>query len=183
LGSRATMPGWKRGMERVLRGDFRAFPRARIAASIFKGGWDPAAVGMFDCASWITEERLVEFQSNRYADLVRDVHWYQAYCNGWEQVILPAKFRGPLPVSVPTLLIAGTWDVYTPLENAVEMASQLSGGNLIKVIRGSHDALSEVLEARPELAADIIDWLRDQSAKLPGKIVLPVVNFDRLIPQ
>ncbi|MFN8121007.1 MAG: alpha/beta fold hydrolase [Thermoleophilia bacterium] len=64
-----------------------------------------------------------------------------AACTGWPEARLATPPATPLP-DVPTLLIAGTQDVRTPLETARAVAQGLPRASLVRALGSGHSSLS-----------------------------------------
>jgi pimeloyl-ACP methyl ester carboxylesterase len=180
---RRTMAGYPRGVAELLEGRGSLWLRLRrpMIAIGARGlyGWDGAAVGLFDCASGISEARRAHLSRTVRAEVLDDLRFHEAYCAGWGVSPLSEAFRAPHNFTVPALLYAGTFDVATPLENAREVAQQTPLGQLVVVSGGSHRALSEALDNRPELAREISLWLQGGSAP-PARETLPAIAFEPL---
>ena len=134
---------------------------------------------MMDCASGITRDRAARYASSPASALLGDVNFeYRTVCDVWEPRDLGDMFRGGVVSDIPTLIIHGTWDLSTPIENAREVVSTLTNGQLVEVIRGSHGALYNLYNywepMRPTLAA----FLRGESAKFPGTVAAPPIDFE-----
>jgi hypothetical protein len=82
-------------------------------------------------------------------------------CVGWPEAgTHPPRITGPLP-RVPALVLSGTYDIRTPIEDAQAVASQLQGATLLPVSNVGHAvlandksgcaqrAVSAFLDARP----------------------------------
>ncbi len=61
-------------------------------------------------------------------------------CSRWPQDVVTPPSTDPLP-DVPTLLLSGSLDLRTPLENAEEVAAELPRASLVRVPGVGHDEL------------------------------------------
>ena len=61
-------------------------------------------------------------------------------CLGWPAITAPPAPPGPLP-NVPTLVIDGTADVRTPLEDAAKLAAQIPAAQVLAIPYTGHSAL------------------------------------------
>ena len=180
LSSRDGMYEWPRAVADMLDGKVRYHKAVRwfMARNIGRG-WDAAAVGMFDCASWITPRRLAELRAQAELLVTNNVDYYEALCAGWAIDPLPDGFREDFRSEVPALFIHGDADVSTPLGNALETIKQFPNGHLTIVEGGSHAVLTETLQAHPILEEQIIDWLSG-GAPPPAQLTLPPIEFRNL---
>ncbi|MEM7078354.1 MAG: alpha/beta fold hydrolase [Pseudomonadota bacterium] len=137
-----------------------------------------AAVGLFDCASWISDERAQKLRQNAPPNFPNNLQTMEAICAGWDVAPLPAPFQLGEVSQVPGLFVHGTYDVSTPYENAVEMMPLFPNGTLVTVTGGSHDVFDEVLELRQEFASALIDWFR--GGEPPADVQLPPLEFTPL---
>jgi pimeloyl-ACP methyl ester carboxylesterase len=63
-------------------------------------------------------------------------------CQRWQQTLVaPAPEPGPLP-AVPTLILAGTWDLSTPIEDARHEATRSPTAQLVTVPEAGHSVLT-----------------------------------------
>ena len=177
LSSRAGMYEWPRAVAGMLDGKVRYHKVVRwFTARNIGRGWDAAAVGMFDCASWISPQRLAQLQAGESLFVTDNLKYYEALCAGWDIKPLPDSFREDFRSDVPALFIHGDMDVSTPLVNALETIEQFPDGQLTIVEGGSHAVLTETLRAYPILEEQIIDWLGG-GAPPPARMSLPPIEF------
>ena len=93
-------------------------------------------------------------------------------------VNLGEEFRQGFTSEIPTLLVQGTWDVNTPLENANEIAKFFPRAKLVFVERGSHVALREALGTSEAFRHGCIDFLRTGNTEsVPDTVTLPAVQW------
>jgi pimeloyl-ACP methyl ester carboxylesterase len=69
-------------------------------------------------------------------------------------------------IAVPTLVVAGERDLFTPLQRSREMAAQIPGAQLLVLREGSHAALVE----QPELVALSVEKFLDLHGLAPGGV-------------
>ncbi len=89
-------------------------------------------------------------------------------------------FRRFEPISVPVLLIHGTFDFSTPYENALELKPFLENGYVVSVNRGTHNIYHELSYiAGQEKRQLISDYLSASSSMLPvGELQLELPEVD-----
>lgn len=168
LSSRRGMVDWPSNILDYVSGNVRNFQLARLlTASLISRGGDAAAVGLFDCSSWISEARAQRLKDAVHPFLFSNYETHQAVCSGWNVTRLPEEFRIPSsPIDVDTLFIQGDVDTSTPLSNAFETLEMFPNGNIIQVTNGSHDVLTEMLMRNPIYAQQIISWFN--SGEVPN---------------
>ncbi|MEM9386621.1 MAG: alpha/beta fold hydrolase [Pseudomonadota bacterium] len=178
LTKRRHMTDWPAEYAKLLKGAFFMTQARRLLISWNIGkGWGPAALGTFDCTSWISDARAERLRQGQQP-FASDLATYEAYCRGWQITPLPAWFREPFQSPVRALFIHGNWDTATPIENAYAAFPNFPNASLTVVERGSHAAFHEALVADPQLAIAIGEWLEGGTAP-PATITLPVPEFAR----
>ncbi|MEM6796381.1 MAG: alpha/beta hydrolase, partial [Acidobacteriota bacterium] len=134
---------------------------------------------MMDCASGISPARAARYDGGAAQEILGDINFkYRQLCEVWRAPDLGEAFRAPLESSVPTLLVHGTWDTSTPIENAREVAAALAHGHLIEVIGGTHGALYNLFESWPPIFDRLGAFLRGEPARFPSSVTLPPVDFE-----
>jgi pimeloyl-ACP methyl ester carboxylesterase len=94
-----------------------------------------------DCASGATEERMKQIAQEAGNTLLGDAidDPFPYYCDVFGDIDLGDDFRGDLHSDVPLLLVGGSLDTRTPIENAKSLLPGLSNGRLITIEGVSHD--------------------------------------------
>lgn len=138
---------------------------------------DPMHYSM-DCASGISPDRAARYAVDPARAVLGDVNFeYAAFCDAWPTRDLGSAFRAPLVSDIPTVIVHGTWDTSTPIENAREVVATLRNGWLIEVEGGTHGALNN-LYGHWEPAYDRIGtFLRGEIVSWPVTVNLPPVRF------
>ena len=96
---------------------------------------------MLDCSSGITAKRLAEYDSDPALKFLGQMDWgYTAGCPVWDSD-LGDEFRQNFETEIPTVIVHGTWDTFTPFENATELVPYFKNGKFIAVNRGPHGAI------------------------------------------
>ncbi|MEM8985703.1 MAG: alpha/beta hydrolase [Pseudomonadota bacterium] len=177
LSGRGGMYEWPAAVHDYMDGKVGFFRLMRwfMARTVSKG-WDAAAVGMFDCASWISPERRARFEAQDWALAPDNLKYHDALCAGWGVEPLPDDFRADFQSDVPALFIHGTLDVSTPLANAEETIKLFPNGTLTIVEGGSHGVLTESLNEFEGLEDRIVDWFYGGTPP-SQRLSLPPVSF------
>lgn len=176
LSARAGMAAWPAAAAALMRGEVEPIKLRRETIAAGMGlGWDAAAIGMFDCASGISAARRARLQAAGTAAVIDDLMFYDAYCQGWAIAPLAQAFRDDITIDAPALVFAGSYDIATPIENALQLIEHLPNGHMTTVIGGSHDAMSEALDGDQGLAQAIVGWFRGGGAPAAEIVLAPLV--------
>ncbi|MEM9385742.1 MAG: alpha/beta hydrolase [Pseudomonadota bacterium] len=180
LTNRAQMSGWPAAIDQLLRGDrtWRAAVFRRIAGFAVGRSESEAAVGLFDCSSWISKVRRERLEATAPPRFPNDLAQMDALCSGWSIAPLPPAFQAGTQSPVPGLFVHGTYDVATPYANAKEMLSQFPNAVLVTVAGGSHAALTEAISEKPTFGPALVDWFNGGGA--PEDVKLGPISFDPL---
>ena len=77
------------------------------------------------------------------------------------------------------MIAHGSYDVSTPLDNAIELAPYFKKGRLIVVHGGSHPAIDDAMDANPEFAKALLTFARTgETSALPNEVRLPAIRFE-----
>lgn len=172
------MAAWPRDILALARGDYTAAARARVVQRLEPPSVPRAAFYAFDCSSGISPERARRLDAEA-ADIVGKpgAADYLSICPLWERDLGDA-FRRSFTSEIPTLLVQGTWDLATPLENALALLPAFDEGTLVRVERGTHSAYWQAREASPRFRADVDRFLRTgERAQLPATVTLSAVDW------
>ena len=135
---------------------------------------------MMDCASGITRERASRYTVDPAMALIGDPSFeYNALCDVWNAPDLGDRFRSPVESDIPTLMVHGTWDMSTPIENAREVAATLRDVRFVEVIGGSHGALYNLYNYWGPARERIGAFLRGEPAEFPETVTVPPVQFEQ----
>jgi pimeloyl-ACP methyl ester carboxylesterase len=176
-GRRSRAWQWPQRILDLHRGDYRAFAEGALEGRELRIA--PPMHSMMDCASGVSPERAERYARDPAAAIVGDVNLeYRAVCDAWGAPDLGLAFRAPVVSAVPALLLHGTWDTSTPIENAREVASSLSNAQLVEVLEGGHGALYNLLEHWPPMRRLLAAFLRGEPVRFPPQVALPPVAFE-----
>lgn len=138
---------------------------------------------LIDNSLGISDKRLNQLQNEEARRWLGDVNLlYTA-----TKAISPAPtvsdaFRQFKTFETPVLLIHGTLDLATPIENAQELLTFFPHGHLITVEGGTHVANLHAAGADPRLLEYLTDFFNeadptDAFPRIPAKITLPPLQF------
>jgi pimeloyl-ACP methyl ester carboxylesterase len=168
-GRRGSPNTWPELIMAMDRGDFSAFGRRAIANRTIQLP-DPMHVSM-NCASGISETRRLRYEQDPARSILGDVNFeYEAPCDGWPVERLDASFHDNVVSDIPTLIVHGTWDMSTPLENAREVARTLTRSRLVEVTGGNHGALYNLYERWAPMRDRMRAFLTGHDADFPATI-------------
>ena len=184
LGSRRGAATWPEDILRLYYGDFETIARRdvqrmiRAARSEGRPDYTTASQYLLDCASGVTPERLTALENDPAQALVwEDYTWYEEICAPWE-VDVGNVFRRHFETDVPTIIVHGTWDVNTPLDNALELMPRFRRGKLVTVVGGSHGALGEAYSLDSAFAEAFWTFVQTGDvAVMPDSVVLPPIDW------
>lgn len=177
-GRRSRPNVWPELLLDLLEGEYGL--AARAARSMRDLRLDDPMHYMMDCASGISPRRAARYRSHPAQELLGDVNFeYETLCDVWQAPDLGPDFRAPLVSAIPTLIVHGTWDSSTPIENAREVIASLSNGHLIEVIGGSHGALYDLDRSWPPMRERLAAFLRGERVRFPTSVTLPPVELSR----
>ncbi|MEM7098072.1 MAG: alpha/beta hydrolase [Pseudomonadota bacterium] len=182
LSSREGMQTWPQDVAAILEGEGSGrLPLIRRLGGFFVGR-EPsdAAVGLFDCSSWISDRRAQQLRDTAPPHFPDNLQTMEAMCSGWNVPRLPEAFQLGETSAVPGLFVHGTYDVSTPYQNALETLPFFPNAHLVTVKGGSHNVLSEMLEASPEFSTHVQDWFNGGDP--PADFSLPPLSFVPLTP-
>lgn len=158
--------------ERILamdRGDFTDVAR-RLAGQGPLTLPDPMHFSM-DCASGASKTRRSRSRTDAARRLLGDINFeYEAACDVWPFDDLGPAFRANVVSSIPTLIIHGTWDTSTPIENARDVAASLKGATLVEVIGGNHGALYNLFARWAPMRDTLSAFLAGRPASFPATV-------------
>ncbi len=170
---------WPAEIIKMHRGDFDSAAR-RAAFQTTSRGRDlrTASYWMLDCGSGITAKRLAEFEADPAHQVIGSTYWYyEAGCPAWDSD-LGDEFRQNFETDIPTLIVHGTWDTSTPLENALELAPFFNNSKFIQLKRGPHGALGAAALAHPEFRLQMLKFVvTGDLSQLPDELELPPVKW------
>ena len=174
LNLREHMADWPKTIDQYLSGDKTLFRRGY--AEFYNKGKAAATEGLFDCTSWVSRQRGQYLRDqSQHPYLLSEYASASANCAGWQLEPLPESFRLPKkPIDTPVLLLQGTIDTATPVNNARDTSKQFPNGHYIEVENASHDVFLEVLEYHPDFAHVILDFFENG--------VLPAMNHTSIPP-
>ncbi len=177
VASRNGMRTWPADVLALHAGDF-----SKAAASVIQRRHSTvhqtASFFMLDCASGISPMRAAQLRSDPAVEVLGLLGWeYQAGCPVW-QIDLGDQFRQNFATSIPTMIVLGTFDVSTPMENALELAPFFKNSRLVQVIGGSHTSLQDGLDATEDFRKAVVKFARTgDMSDLPTKVTLPEVQW------
>lgn len=178
-GKRSQPEVWPNAILAMYHGDLSLPARAAMGMRSIPS--PDAMSNAMDFASGISPSRKQAISNDSARKLLGDINWdYTAMENVWGVDDLGADYRKNIVSNIPTLLVHGTWDTSTPIENAYETLASLENGQLIEVIGGTHGALYNLYEHWPKIYPLLGRFIRGKKVKFPkqvdlGPVVYPVV--------
>ena len=146
--SRAGMRTWAADILRLYQGDFSVAAELRVKARETET-FRTASYFMLDCGSGISPKRREQLAAGPAVAILGPLGFnYRAACPVWN-IDLGDDFRKNFETQIPTVIAHGSYDVSTPLDNALELAPFFKKGMLIVVHGGSHPRLTTRWTLRP----------------------------------
>jgi pimeloyl-ACP methyl ester carboxylesterase len=171
-GRRDRPNAWPEMILALDHGDYSALAKGRLDNRKV-GLADPMHYSM-DCASAISDKRRQRYRDDPAASLLGDINFeYESLCDAWPTEDLGDSFRRDVKSNIPTLIVHGTFDMSTPIENAREVAASLRNAQLVEVVGGTHGALYNLFERWPPMHEMLAAFLSGKNVRFPRTIVDP----------
>jgi pimeloyl-ACP methyl ester carboxylesterase len=168
-GRRSAAWVWPETILAMHRGDFTAIAR-RVAGQTGLRLPDPMHFSM-DCASGASAARKARSRTDPARRLFGDLNFeYEVACEVWPSDDLGPAFRTHLVSPIPTLIVHGTWDTSTPIENAREVAASLTRATLVEVVGGNHGALYNLFARWPPMRSALAAFLAGRDVNFPATV-------------
>lgn len=168
-GRRGAPNAWPEMILALDRGDFSLPARRRLDGRELRLP-NPMHFSM-DCASGISETRRERYRNDPARALLGDINLeYEALCDLWPTEDLGESFRANVVSGIPTLIVHGTWDMSTPIENAREVVATLNHGHLVEVVGGNHGALYNLYERWPPMYPLMREFLAGKDVDFPDTV-------------
>lgn len=168
-GRRSAAWVWPEMILAMHGGDFSAVAR-RMAGQKDLRLPDPMHFSM-DCASGASPARKAGSRTDPARRLFGDLNFeYEAACEVWPSEDLGAPFRTNVVSRAPTLIVHGTWDTSTPIENAREVAAALPRAKLVEVVGGNHGALYNLFARWPPMRSSLAAFLAGRDVSFPSTV-------------
>ncbi len=175
--SRGRPNRWPETILAMYEGDYTA--AAYGALSLQRMGSPNAMKYAMDLASGISAARRQALAEAPARHLLPSLNMaYRGMNSVWGIRDLGDSFRSAVESEVPVLLVHGTWDTSTPIENAREVVATLKNGHLIEVVHGNHGALYNLFASWEPTKKTLARFLRGQAVTLPGRVVLTPPMLD-----
>jgi len=144
----------------------------------------PLLLTLVDNSLGITDQRLKMLEKEEARHWLRDVNLlYTATQATTPTPTVSDEFRQFKEYETPVLLIHGTLDLSTPIENAQELLNYFPRGHLITVQGGTHVAHHHAASFDPRFLEYLTDFFKttnptDAFQRIPEKITLPPLQFE-----
>ena len=136
------------------------------------------APNAMDFASGISTERRHRIHNDPAHDILGDINFGYTMTDGiWKAASLGDAFRENVVSDIPVLLVHGTWDTSTPIENAREVVASLKNGHLIEVVGGTHGALYNLYEHWQPMHNLVRDFMQGKPVEFPNHVRMPPLKF------
>ena len=177
-GKRNNPLAWPNLILSMYNGDF-----TKAAQIALNGHQVPAPNAMsnaMDFASGVSDQRRLKIKNDTASQILGDINYGYTMREGiWNEKDLGNSFRENIQSDVPILLVHGTWDTSTAIENAYDVVSTLKNGHLIEVIEGTHNALYELFELNPIFPEIVVRFIQGHPVDFPDTLALPEIIFPK----
>lgn len=175
-GKRSQPEVWPNLILAMYKGDFQLPAMASMGMRSVPA--PNAMAKSMDFASGISRTRQKQVLNDPAQDWLGDINWdYTLLAEHWPVQDLGDTFRANVHSDIPTLLVHGTWDTSTPLENAKEVLKGLTNGQLIQVIGGGHGALYNLYEHWPAIYPLLENFVLGEAVSFPKQVDLGPVDY------
>jgi len=155
---------------------------AQIAVSMHNVSAPNAMSNAMDFASGVSDKRRLKIEKDTASQILGDINYGYTMREGiWDEKKLGDAFRKNVVSDIPILLVHGTWDTSTPIENAYDILPTLKNGHLIEVIEGSHNALYELYEHNPSFPEIVVNFIKGNKVNFPDRLELPAIEFPKIV--
>jgi len=176
-GGEASLPAFFYAMS---KGDFS--DAARGWMDFISGGLShlgSAMAYMMDCYSGLSAARRWQIEEEAKTCLLEDIidlpHPY--VCDAWGNPDLGDAFRREPKSKIPALFISGTFDVRTPVSNAVEVRGGFPNSEHLIIEGAVHS--DPLFLSSPQIKEVMLEFLKGQKISTT-RIVLPPLKFEPL---
>ena len=147
----------------MLKGDFSVPGRATLAHRLARP-LNLMHLAM-DCASYASDQRLARIRREAATALLGDAINFPlpGLCDLAGLPRLPDSFRATVRSDVPALLISGTFDGRTPVQNASDVAAGMPQARTLVIEGASHGLFRE-----KEVSAALVQFFRDPNTRASG---------------
>jgi pimeloyl-ACP methyl ester carboxylesterase len=117
-----------------------------------------ATAFLMDCSSGVSKQRQEQIRREAGETLLGDAinFPFPEGCDVWGNPDLGDSYRSQINSPVPTLLISGTLDGFTPVSNAEEVATGLSNSVHVVIDGGGHEDLLTGLQRAREVVLEFV---------------------------
>jgi len=137
-----------------------------------------AMSNVMDFASGVSDKRRLKIEIDTASQILGDINYGYTMREGiWNEKDLGSAFRENVVTDIPILLVHGTWDISTAIENAYDVLTTLKNGHLIEVIEGTHNALYELYENNESFPEMIVNFIIGNKVDFPNTLELPAIEF------
>jgi len=175
-GKRSQPEAWPDLILAMYNGDYSTPAKAAMGMRSIPA---PSAMSnAMDFASGVSAERRHRIQNDTARDILGDINSDYAMAEGlWNAADLGDAFRQNVVSDIPVLLVHGTWDTSTPIENGRDVVASLENGHLIEVVGGTHGALYNLYEHWPPMHELVRDFMKGKPGEFPDSVDMPSLKF------
>jgi pimeloyl-ACP methyl ester carboxylesterase len=175
-GKRNSLLDWPNLILDMYNGDF-TIP-AQFSLGMHNIQAPNAMSNAMDFASGVSDKRRSKIEKDTASQILGDINYGYTMREGiWNEKDLGSTFRENVVTDIPILLVHGTWDTSTAIENAYDVLTTLKNGHLIEVIEGTHNALYELYENNESFPEMIMNFINGNKVDFPNTLELPATEF------
>jgi len=155
---------------------------AQIAVRMHTISAPNAMSNAMDFASGVSDQRRLKIKNDKASKILGDINYGYSMREGiWNEKDLGDSFRKNVVSNLPILLVHGTWDTSTPIENAYDVLPFLKNGHLIEVKEGTHNALYELYEHNSSFPRLVVNFIIGKKVDFPDTLELPAIMFPKKV--
>lgn len=185
LHSRRALETWPKFILEIYHGDYQYLAARTIddRPETYSGNM---LLTLVDNSLGISAARLKQLAAEPARRWLGDINGlYTATREVSPAPMIGEEFRRPVVSQVPLLMIHGTHDLATPIENAEELLKHFPNARLIRVAGGTHGATYSAAAADREFVNHLSRFMsvedpRTTFAELPTVIRLPPLKFKKM---
>ena len=164
----------------LYHGEYDAWARSVLALRRTREA-EIALIGpLIDTSLGVTSRREYLLRTDTGVEFLGQWNFasYMAMTGIWPTPDVGDEFRSEIISRIPVVFAQGDWDMFTPVENALNVAPFFPNGRVLITMRGEHGVLESLAADLPDVMATLLEFLQTGgTANLPARVSLPAPRF------